>query len=73
MTPEQRIRKLKKIESRARQIADNSFRPAAEIPNMIADLAAILRDHRCWCCQDGDLPCKNGNPRQCEFPRARND
>ena len=29
--------------------------------------------HRCWRCNDGALPCAQRNPRQCEFPRARND
>lgn len=33
----------------------------------------MFRDHRCWKCQDGAKPCAQGNPRQCEYPRARND
>lgn len=33
----------------------------------------IFTDHRCWMCQDGNLKCAQGNPRNCEYPRARND
>jgi hypothetical protein len=33
----------------------------------------IFRDHNCYRCRDGAKPCVNGNPRQCEFPHARND
>jgi hypothetical protein len=29
--------------------------------------------HNCWACRDGKKPCKMGNPRRCEYPRARND
>jgi hypothetical protein len=29
--------------------------------------------HDCWRCQDGTTPCIRGNPRQCEYPHARND
>jgi len=29
--------------------------------------------HRCWKCNDGARPCPQGNPRQCEFPHARDD
>jgi len=29
--------------------------------------------HNCWKCKDGELPCAQGSPRQCEFPHARND
>jgi hypothetical protein len=29
--------------------------------------------HSCWKCGDGAKPCAQGSPRQCEFPRARND
>ena len=29
--------------------------------------------HNCWKCSDGKLPCVAGNPRQCEYPHARND
>lgn len=38
------LRKMKKISKRARHIADNSFSPAAELPNMIADLADSIID-----------------------------
>ena len=33
----------------------------------------IFRDHNCWKCHSGEKPCVVGNPRQCEYPRARND
>lgn len=33
----------------------------------------IFATHNCWRCKDGDDPCVQGNPRTCEFPRARND
>jgi len=29
--------------------------------------------HSCWKCNDGEKPCVVGNPRQCEYPHARND
>lgn len=29
--------------------------------------------HRCWKCNDGERPCVAGEPRQCEFPHARDD
>jgi hypothetical protein len=33
----------------------------------------MFRDHSCWKCQDGTMPCVRGEPRQCEYPHARND
>ena len=33
----------------------------------------IFRDHNCYRCKDGTQPCVGGNPRQCEYPHARND
>jgi len=33
----------------------------------------IFRDHNCWRCRSGELPCVQGHPRQCEYPHARND
>lgn len=33
----------------------------------------IFQDHNCWKCRDGQLPCVAGHPRNCEYPRARND
>lgn len=33
----------------------------------------IFAYHNCSRCDDGKRPCKQGNPRQCEFPIARND
>lgn len=29
--------------------------------------------HNCARCDDGKKPCIAGNPRQCEYPHARND
>lgn len=29
--------------------------------------------HNCWKCQNGAARCVSGNPRQCEYPHARND
>lgn len=33
----------------------------------------IFRDHNCWKCKDGKLPCAKGHTLNCEFPHARND
>lgn len=33
----------------------------------------IFALHNCWKCNDGKRPCVNGNPAQCDYPRARND
>lgn len=33
----------------------------------------IFRDHNCWKCQDGKLPCAKGHTLNCEYPHARND
>ena len=33
----------------------------------------VFRDHNCWRCKDGAEPCVVGNPRRCEYLRARND
>lgn len=33
----------------------------------------MFRDHNCAYCNDGEKPCKQHNPSQCEFPHARND
>jgi hypothetical protein len=35
----------------------------------------IFRDHDCWKCRDGELPCvlKGGHSLLCEYPHARND
>lgn len=29
--------------------------------------------HNCWRCQNGAKPCVKSDPRQCEYPHARND
>lgn len=36
----------------------------------------IFRDHNCWKCRDGELPCtgrSDGDYGRCEYPHARND
>lgn len=33
----------------------------------------MFRYHNCAQCQNGLYDCRRGNPRQCEFPHARND
>ena len=33
----------------------------------------MFRDHRCWKCDDGRLPCAEPNQGGCSYPRARND
>lgn len=33
----------------------------------------VFASHNCSYCQDGKLPCRQGNPRQCEYLHARND
>lgn len=33
----------------------------------------IFSDHRCSWCRDGELPCRQGQPTNCDYPRARND
>jgi hypothetical protein len=36
----------------------------------------IFRDHNCWKCRSGELPCpfqKPGREYLCEYPHARND
>lgn len=33
----------------------------------------IFATHNCWKCQSGKMPCKSGNPHDCEYPHARND
>lgn len=45
-------------------------------PRSEADMAGrdeFFRWHNCSRCGDGALPCKSGDPRGCEYPRARND
>lgn len=29
--------------------------------------------HNCWKCRNGEKPCVNRYPNQCDYPRARND
>jgi hypothetical protein len=36
----------------------------------------IFRNHDCWKCRDGELPCtgrSDGDYGRCQYPRARND
>ena len=34
---------------------------------------SIFQGHNCVNCDNGRLPCKQGNPLNCDNPRARND
>ena len=36
-------------------------------------LQPIFRDHDCWACRDGQLPCRKGDYARCDYPHARND
>jgi hypothetical protein len=33
----------------------------------------MFRDHNCSKCDSGNKPCVRDNPRNCEYPHARND
>lgn len=33
----------------------------------------MFRDHDCAYCGNGEKPCRQNNPNQCEYPHARND
>jgi len=33
----------------------------------------MFRDHNCWRCRDGRDRCVQRDPKQCEYPHARND
>lgn len=33
----------------------------------------VFQTHNCYRCKDGALPCKKGNPRNCDTLHARND
>lgn len=35
--------------------------------------SGIFRDHNCWKCRNGALPCVNPHPGRCDYPHARND
>lgn len=57
---------------------DDQFRETegernARLATKRAQKSGMFRDHRCWKCSDGLRPCVVGNPRQCEYPHARND
>jgi len=47
--------------------------PLRSIVNEVSAKVGMFRDHRCWKCNDGEKSCVAGNPRQCEYPHARND
>lgn len=49
----------------------NSVTPDPRDPDPTKE--GIFRDHNCWRCNDGEKPCVNGHPHQCEYPHARND
>lgn len=46
-------------------------RPDPRDPDL--ERPGIFCDHNCWKCKNGAGECVNGNPRQCEYPHARND
>lgn len=45
----------------------------ARLATKRAAASGMFRDHSCWKCGDGKRACIVGNPRQCEYPHARND
>lgn len=45
----------------------------ARLATKRAAVSGMFRDHSCWKCLDGKKSCIVGNPRQCEYPHARND
>jgi hypothetical protein len=66
----QRIMRVAKAGAGARKAPDpRDPRPEAEM----AGRDGMFRDHNCYRCKDGERACVRGNPRQCEFPHARND
>lgn len=50
-----------------RETLDEYLRRSAE------GKTGIFRDHSCWKCKDGSLPCAKGHSLNCDYPRARND
>jgi hypothetical protein len=62
----------------ARAITSGVMRPPSQDATQGEPCEALAKEglfvsHRCWKCRDGTLPCRHGNPRQCGYPRARND
>jgi hypothetical protein len=40
---------------------------------LLPGMDPMFRDHNCARCKSGERACVRGNPRRCEWPRARND
>lgn len=57
-------RKARLIYDKDRRTIVNADRPAK---------TGMFVNHSCWKCGDGARPCISGDPRQCEYPHARND
>jgi len=55
------------------QFAETDEERSARQATKRAKVAGMFRDHSCWKCKDGAAPCYEGNPRQCQYPHARND
>ena len=55
------------------QFAESEDERNARLATKRAATNGMFRDHSCWKCLDGKKSCVVGNPRQCEYPHARND
>ena len=55
------------------QFAESEDERNARLATRRAKTSGMFRDHSCWKCSDGLRSCVVGNPRQCEYPHARND
>ena len=55
------------------QFAEDEDERNARLATKRAAASGMFRDHSCWKCLDGKKSCVVGNPRQCEYPHARND
>ena len=55
------------------QFAESEDERNARLATKRAQQSGMFRDHSCWKCMDGKKACVAGNPRQCEYPHARND
>lgn len=61
---------VREIEARFAEDADDSdVDPRDPHPTR----EGMFRLHNCARCGSGKRPCVRGNPRQCEYPHARND
>jgi hypothetical protein len=48
-------------------------RPRPDPRDPAPEREGLFRDHNCWACDNGRLPCKNKNSRDCDNLIARND